>query len=300
MTRYVIACALLGLATSLASGCVAVYSMEDYPLRLVAGATGEPVEGAEVVVDYVGRRAINPPRTVRVVSDERGVAPPRVPDGQAWRLTVQAQGYVPLSYRAYGEALPGVERIEHEGQPVRQVGLFRKPEPRLTVVLPEGYRGVLLVDVQLDADALDTGQREFVARPNDAGYVRVDAPLVLWRALAPWPVEGMTVQYASGQIIERVWVFFDVDHQIIPGHNRAAPAEPPARLWSIGGKHNHIWDDDNGRVRAVYVIDTQGDYDSLNERYEAILEDEPSLLGQPALLKRLFELAEDGQDAPRP
>lgn len=256
MLRCLITCGLLGAVMSLDGGCVALHAMDDYPLLVVDGETGEPLAGAEVELRNSGWRALDFSRTQRTTSDEAGHALVRVLPrchGSS-RVAVKAEGYIDLTlWLGTDEAQRWLVEEQVDGQTVRRVPLYRGPAPKLAIVLPDDYRGPLFVDLHLDESAdAQAGEREFVARPNDAGYVRVDAPPLLWRELHPWPEHGaMQVRYANGEVIP----FGSRGYHAGAVYVRSGE---PVRVRPLDRGAIQVWPA-NDRIELPYIVGTQAD-----------------------------------------
>ena len=234
MIRCVVVCALLGVMM-LSQGC-ASRSMRDFPLRVVDGETGEALAGAQVEVTNRGWGALSLSRTQSATTDEAGHAVVRVrlPRRGYWTLRVRANEYSNLTVQQHSVEAVGLSREQADGDRRWRVPMFRGPKATLVIVVPDGYRGPLFLDVHRDdAEPSEPDRREFIARPNDAGYVRVDAPLVLWRELQPWFHEGLIeVRYESGQVIPFGRASFhniavDIDSFIVRGDDTEPAARAP-------------------------------------------------------------------------
>lgn len=281
MIRCIIVCALLGV-TMLGQGCA---SMRDYSLHVVDGETGEPLAGAQVEVLNTGG-ALSLSRTRSTTTDDAGRAIARVlPPRRGYsHLRIKAAGYGDLAVPLRSAKAMGLTMEEVNGERRWRAPMYRTPRAKLIIVLPDGYRGPLFVDVYRDdaGEAEAAQQREFIARPNDAGYVRVDAPLVLWREMDPWLEYGrMEVRYENGEPIpvDSLPIRIDFDSLVIGGQEPASPAAAERITLRSLECHRHHYTprrDDSARIERRFIVGTLED--------EAAFYDEMRVM-----LNRLFE-----------
>ena len=197
-------------------GCIAFPSYQPVDVLVLDAETGNPLSNATVSVTYArGVLVLTIPKEISVNTDMCGRATLRVTDyhgGVFWEIT--AQNYIalgfPVSYRHIPEELE-IATEEHTDHKEVIIRLYRQPKPTITVIVPEGYRGPLKLDLPPTSSFVQgaIGRREFTAEASQTGYVRIDATPLLLRP----HLKDFIVRYADGtQIRTRS---FDDDERVI-------------------------------------------------------------------------------------
>ncbi len=191
------------------TGCIVFYSY--YPARVTVrdAETGAPIFGAQVGVYYVYMFVLNAPHPDSASTNERGEA------------HVQAATFTP-QWNAGGQKAThpkvapyaGCDLWKKSGQNW-EVWLYREPQPRITIIVPPGYRGPLKVErIPLAAFVQDApGKREFTFHATAKGYVGINAsPLLMRREVYP-----PSAEYEGGQPIpENDWHVTPTDIALRP------------------------------------------------------------------------------------
>lgn len=240
------------LAAGCLPGCIsfATHSYELVDVRVLDAETSDPLSNARVSIFYgAGEQIVlNQPDNVDVTTDRHGRAAVEVTDYNidvgviGWE--VSAEGYLtrhagdPFSGRVPDEFLK--EATDHDASLEAEIRLYRAPRASVTIVVPDGYRGPLKIEHEPKSDWVQEaiGQREFEFSANDDGYVFVEAsPMLAWGVLS-----GVSVRYADGTEIQRIYTFYEPEKDNDIG------------LRTIGTYP---------RYRDLYVIGTKSDEESL-------------------------------------
>ena len=235
--RYI---ALLLLAVH--TGCIAIYTRQNVPLRVVDAETNEPIAGAKVEDRQWAYISMNQPGWAGANSDEQGRLTLRLARGLAgakisdqWR--VSAPGYVPWFTHGPLELMledrSPVSTSDAARQGVRfLLRLYREPKPRLDVVIPHGYRGpVRIRRIPIGNDVQSpSGQRVYECRVSPPEPFVVRAP----RLLYAFDIE-VTARYENGTEI------------------------PPPSGWNIGDANQEVaWREVAHDADLLFVV---GDFD---------------------------------------
>jgi hypothetical protein len=169
------------------SGCL-FYTYKPAKLSILDAETGEPISGAKINTVYVYDLALNPPnpRAVDALADANGSAVMTVAtlDCMLWHFN--ADGYLPL------------ERWGSMAGQTNVVRLYKMPAPSLTIIVPDGYRGPLTVDLRPSTSWVQgqVGQRDFAFEASSTGSVSIDAsPLLLRKHY--WWFDSLNATYKS-------------------------------------------------------------------------------------------------------
>lgn len=248
-------------------GCLAIYTRKPVSVLVLDAETDQPIEGATVSVRYspVGIDLgwlflVNRPRNQQGSTNSEGRTEIRVADFAWVDWRVGASGYlessamstdsnrVPVSYH------PDTEKIRGRRATIR---LYREPIARITIVVPDGYRGPLLVEKrQVDRWLQgDVYQREFVFQANERGYVGIDATPLLTRyaPIGARYVGGADIEYGYGRM---------GDDDVTLRWVTSAPLE--RQVFVVGTKA------DEDRLHPIIYDYIDGDPRSTTTDYEAI------------------------------
>lgn len=240
------------LAASCLPGCIsfATHSYELVDVRVLDAETSDPLCNARVSVYYAHGEEIvlNQPENLAVSTDRHGRAALEITDYTidlgviGWE--VSAEGYLtrhagdPFSGRVPDEFKKVA--TDHDASLEAEIRLYRAPRASVTIVVPDGYRGPLKIEHEPKSDWVQEaiGQREFEFSANDDGYVFVEASPLLARGV----LSGVSVRYADGTEIQRIYTFYEPE------------ADNDIGLRTIGTYP---------RYRDLYVIGTKSDEESL-------------------------------------
>ena len=215
---------------------VAVYDAE----------TDAPIPNAEVGVDYMGIYFLGRPKSDPATTNDQGMATLRVAteNHPLWRAS--AKGYL----NAYeGES----------NKNLRILRLYKLPRPRITIVVPNAYRGPVKIDMRLVAGRLqeEIGKRDFVFRTSRSGYVGFDATPLLLEAEA-------TLNSLKSNILA-----IHDDGSLVPEDDyRLGKFDVGLRWVANGGDGRH-------RLRRLYVIGTSVDKQVLDTSITRTINNDP-------------------------
>ena len=186
------------------SGC-AVITRHRVDVVVLDAETGEPIPNAEVAAYYSVLGDHDPLWSMPLTTigssqqtDENGKTSIGVTNTA--KIVGEAPNYlVPTVF--YPQAASIAPNPEMKGRRAT-IRLYHEPAPAITIVVPDGYQGPLLVERQ-PVDrwvGQEVGERQFTFRATDRGYVRIEAtPLLLnFDSVAS---RNLRVQYASGDFI---------------------------------------------------------------------------------------------------
>ena len=194
------------------------------------GDTGEPVIGAEVVVNY-GRMVylkcldFFPPRDNSAKTGGDGIARVNISgESKFWdalaaagtdtTVSISAPGYLPHSFTDADFQGEPFGRREVKGQTIYAVPIYRLPAPQIVVVVPDGYRGPVRITRRFSDKWIqdEPGKRVFEFHASDQGDVEMEASPLIYRTVINWGyIQARDVspgeirfRYASGQEIPRI------------------------------------------------------------------------------------------------
>jgi hypothetical protein len=193
------------LVLAIAPGCQAFYQYRPVVVQARDAETKQPIAGATVHVSYPLTNTIEAPWDSGGTTGKDGIVRVKAaPSGDAGiQLDTIAAGY--LTERQ-DLALEKIKAIEPAGwfeavekRPVTiVVDLYAGPTPTVEFVLPNGYRGRVKAEVEIEADApIQPGQRTFRYEVTPDGSVAVAGPALLRRVLPP----DFHARYADGTIL---------------------------------------------------------------------------------------------------
>ncbi len=209
MRAVLLVLAAAGIAVLLKT-CTLSYSVNQVTLAVIDAETGLPLADVQVRVGYTIVMlwpVLNPPPRVDMRTDSEGRSTFRVADLRP-RVTLSLQGYrevfqLPLD-ASDCYALPSAF-YEHSEADLT-VPLYRLPEPTVTLVFPDGYRGHVAVELAPSAELIQevAGRREFEFEVGKDGLVRIEAtPLLCLQET----LLDLTARFAGGVRLPRCHTF---------------------------------------------------------------------------------------------
>jgi hypothetical protein len=227
-------------------GCHQFWTISPVDVVVLDGETGQPVPSASVAVKYDGQSSawFMPPEEQRK-TDGQGKAIIPVADFRAGSIfwDVSADGYAderPHADSGGGERVPGAflpsDKADDSSGLHAVVRLLKGPAPRITVVVPSGYRGPVWVEFVDKQGWAKPGEREFAYPANARGYVEIPT-ISLFCSVSR---ENLFAQYADGTPIPAGDFGQDqVGFRWVCGGERVKSGKPPTRsLWMVGTTTN--------------------------------------------------------------
>jgi hypothetical protein len=191
------------------TACVSFHEYRQVDVAVVDAESGSSIPSAEITVCYPHPPAIilNHPEDITAFTDEYGKASLSVADYDAGLLWyAEAPGY--LKHRA--EVRVRDERVPPEflddpssiGADRATIRLYQEPGLKVTVVVPDGYRGPVGLRIGRTERYLqgEVGERDFVFPISERGDVEITLSPLLDRKAA-W--SRFTAIYANGKLIPR-------------------------------------------------------------------------------------------------
>ncbi|MCL2648912.1 MAG: hypothetical protein FWD61_18260 [Phycisphaerales bacterium] len=187
--------ALLVLLTPGLGGCIAFYSYKPIHFAVYDAETGQPIAGASVHVRYMANlfSIHNPPRRGGATTDRSGRAKLDMPTPWGEEASTQmcikdCLGFgllgtrVEVSAHGYIEDSPKETGQKSTPQNPVNVYLYKEPLPEITFVVPDGYRGPLMIDLRPAKTRVqdEPGKRTFTFQVSPSGYIRIDAAPLLF------------------------------------------------------------------------------------------------------------------------
>jgi len=194
MLRMIILCLLAALFATAQTGCVSLYRNKPIDVLVLDAETNQPIQGAKIQPSYspnVGvmspevfafNATINKPSNGMVTTDANGKTTLRVADFHNASLDCKSDGYLSEVGSVFGNCplITGSSDAKLiDGQIVIQ--MYQGPEPIVSVVVPNGYRGRILIERTNanESDPQQFGQRNFQFPINERGYVAIiETPLL--------------------------------------------------------------------------------------------------------------------------
>jgi hypothetical protein len=212
------AAVLFCLMAALASGCINPGIRRNVDVVVLDAETDRPINNANVTV-RPGPRMLNVPipgDDVIATTDAAGqatIATPKYlfPVWIDWH--VEANGYETAWHMSDGGRVPSKFLEKRSWLAWRQqatVRLTRSPGPEVALIVPDGYRGPIFVDVVPDdwpsaSPIAETPPRHYTFLAADNGYVRVAAyPILAHKPYMPHPrwEERIAISEVSGRKIK--------------------------------------------------------------------------------------------------
>lgn len=202
--RALAGCMLLLAATP---GCQMFYQYRPMPVLVRDAETQKPIVGADVQITYpLARPEESPWQSAGVTAADGIVRLRAAPYGPAGILVdATAPGYLSEEKSMSVDAVRAVPTTHlFESSDKRPAGLvvdmYAEPRPSIELVVPNGYRGTVKVEMQTDENArFPVGQRKFTFNVSDGGSVAVNGPPLLRRV----PIVSIGARYADGTILAR-------------------------------------------------------------------------------------------------
>jgi hypothetical protein len=195
----------LRLALSLCAvcGCQALHRYRPVAIQAVDAETGRPVPGADIRITYPVTASSATPAPSHGTTATDGIARLQAApcaEGGAVHVEASAPGYLgeetflsSVSLQAISPAKP-FEKVEHRPATL-VVALYASPDPKVEMVIPTGFRGMVKAELKFSPDAPGSpGQRTFRYEVPASGVVQVNGPPLL-RRLLPAEFHG---SYADG------------------------------------------------------------------------------------------------------
>lgn len=161
---------ILLLSTCL-GGCLKFYGYCDVTVAVHDAETGKPIPNAQVDLHYLYMMVINAPKPTSGKTGNDGQAVIRAASFETQDWNVSADGYLPDN------------RYDIDKESSLDFRLYRKPAPMVTIIVPNDFRGPLMVERrQIKEPIRDTpGHRQFTFHTSSNGLVLIAATQLLMR-----------------------------------------------------------------------------------------------------------------------
>ena len=189
---------------TITAGCQSLYRYRPIGVLVQDAETMKPIPGAQVRLSYPLVRSSVAPYDSSGTTGPDGIARLRAaPCGESVALLeVSGPGYLSESMDVSSEAIEHIEPAPWFGTPPQRPANFvlkmlAGPRFAVELVLPTGYRGLVVADVQfLNEVPCPPGQRRFSYEVPSSGRVQVRGPGLL---LSHLPDYG--ARYADGTVL---------------------------------------------------------------------------------------------------
>jgi hypothetical protein len=185
-------------------GCVAMPGDRPVTVLVRDAETKKPLAAADVLIQYPLRATFGPSNS-RGDTDNNGVvrlhATP-TEDGVTL-LDVLHPGYLSESKELSPKAIAVIERPgwferAHKRTPDFIVDLYAEPRPRLELIAPVGFQGVIKVHIETNDAPCPPGQRDFSATVASNEAIFTGPPLLRHATVADY-----TARFAEGAAVPR-------------------------------------------------------------------------------------------------
>lgn len=176
------------LALNAAVGCQSMHPTVPVAVTIRDAETKAPVPGAEVTFLYPADDSGTHSRDATGVTNAGGIAQVRATtdaDGLP-QVKINAANYIADQRMLPGDALRAIRSSSSwpftgRTDPVEvSLDVYRGPMPVIDLIVPNGYRGLIKVDVRIREDvAYEQGQRVFRYNVPPDGLVQADGPPIL-------------------------------------------------------------------------------------------------------------------------
>ena len=185
----------------------------DVPVRVIDAETNAPIAGAVVRSEYTvagltfadflpfGTRLRELRRSTATSDSDGNAVVQLTPDGDTMvqGVSAKASGYLPsIVVPVAKDVLRGLRRSAAEGaEPVATIPMLVEPMPRVVLVLPDGYRGLVRVVSRYSESPPVPGQRIFLrpVAPERAALIEVPMMPLSYDYRSPISFHA---RYASG------------------------------------------------------------------------------------------------------
>ncbi len=197
----------LVLLCGAAGGCQALFRYRPVSVQVVDSETHAPIPGADVRISYTLTAPSQAPFDSCGTTGKDGTVQLRAaPSGRAGlMLQATAPGYLADESSMPVQAIEALEPSPLLGPDEKRgvnfvMELYAAPSPKVELVLPNGYRGLVKAEIQIQEDAkLAPGQRCFTYHVPASGIVQVVGPPILRRIYSP----DFKARYEDGTVIAR-------------------------------------------------------------------------------------------------
>jgi hypothetical protein len=217
------------------SGCQSLNHYRPAPILVCDADTKKPIPDAVVWVSYPFKESSLAPKDMCRTTGSDGVAQMvAAPYGKLpLQVLANADGYMeetrPLPLDTVGALKPAhLFEAVNLRPAVLTVELYPHPLPKIELILPAGYRGIVKVKVDIQEDApCPPGQRIFSYPVPSSGVAEITGPAILRHAFAP----SFTLRYENGEPLPMA------PKPVVP------PNQPPIGFWwlkSEGGYEHFL------------------------------------------------------------
>lgn len=170
-----------------ACGCQTLSPCPPVTVRVEDAETHEPIPGASVRLWYPLTQPSSPTRNSTATTEMNGTAQLRVVScGNAGvMLEVSASGHLTEEKNLCSETIHVTESAHGRAASTASradvvMELYSEPRPRIELIVPDGYRGLVKIEIQIEDDApLEPGKRSFSQVVSDAGMATIEGPALL-------------------------------------------------------------------------------------------------------------------------
>ncbi|HEV3440906.1 MAG TPA: carboxypeptidase-like regulatory domain-containing protein [Gemmata sp.] len=191
LVRHLAQLVLFPLVIFTAVGCQMMHPSIPVAMTIRDAETKAPIPGAEVVFLYPTDDSSSHARDSTGKTDPNGVAQIRAvsADDALPQVKISAPGYLPEQKGLPGDALRAIKAANpfwsstsHQSPVEIAMEVYRGPVPTVELMVVNGYRGLIKVEVRIREDVVyEPGQRVFPRNVPTDGSVQVEGPPILRR-----------------------------------------------------------------------------------------------------------------------
>jgi hypothetical protein len=224
------------------SGCILMYHYKTASVSVLDAETSAPIAGANVSIEYGYILSVPTPKAPVAVTDANGFSTMQVATLDERYNRVSAPGYIDFRATSPNKSPADTPMVFR---------LYKLPEPSLTFIVPDGYRGPVMLDLH-PSDAWiqgNIGERQFTYTIPSSGYVSVQATPLLTRTYFIENVNFKTKNgipipekqsYQTGSTLSVTEVGFEYPNNLQNNYRQ---------LWVVGNKSD--FDDIDTKINGV-------------------------------------------------
>lgn len=187
------------------SGCIAFYDHSQCHFKVFDAEQNKPVEGAVVSVSYILYKmpVLNFPKPTETMTNQNGLAELKVANSFARILDISAEGYTPLRIWGFQHDWPIIDNFKNQNENEFIVPIYRNPKPTIEIIVPDGYRGPVALDLIPDEKLIQEkpGKRNFSYKMMPNGYIPVQASPLLYEIDN---IYSITARHENGNSISSI------------------------------------------------------------------------------------------------
>ncbi len=175
---------LFALVSSV-SGCQLFHDYRPVTVLVRNAETKKPIPGAEVGIIYLSMLDPFAPWSSSGKTDDDGVVHLSAAPYRCARMSAEANGYLMEDRDVAVQEILNIEpenpfKLKNPRRITHVVEMYSEPRPTIELIVPNGYRGLIKVEIMpLDDSRCTPGQRQFTYHVPPSGVVEMKGPRLL-------------------------------------------------------------------------------------------------------------------------